>query len=228
MAVITISREYGSRGEKIAQLVAKELGYSYFDKEILTEVAREARTTEDKISQFDERDEHGFRAFLKKLFVPDYPHVGHYPYYPGIPVDVSDAFESHREPILDADEVSTFIRHVVENLWERGKVVIVGRGSQGSLANKPDILHLRFIAPIADRSQAVMGDEGLTQSEAVKKIDAVDKQRAHYLRRYYDADWADVNLYDLVINTSAMSTEQMVDVIVAAVRRLEMEGTGAS
>ena len=70
MAVITISREYGSRAEEIAQQVATELGYSYFDKEILTDVAREVDTTEDKISEHDEKDEHGFRAFLKNLFAP--------------------------------------------------------------------------------------------------------------------------------------------------------------
>ena len=51
MAVITISREYDSRGEEIAQQVANQLGYSYFDKEILTDVAREVDTTEDKISE---------------------------------------------------------------------------------------------------------------------------------------------------------------------------------
>ena len=64
MAVITVSREYGRRGEEIAQQAANELGYSYFDKEILTDVAREVNTTEDKISEHDEKDAHGFRALL--------------------------------------------------------------------------------------------------------------------------------------------------------------------
>ena len=69
MAVITVSREYGSRGEEITQEVAKELGYSYFDKDILADVARIANTTEDEIRQYDEKDEHGLYTFLKKLFI---------------------------------------------------------------------------------------------------------------------------------------------------------------
>ena len=50
MAVITVSREYYSRGTQIARQVAQDLGYNYFDKNILTEVARAANTTAKQIS----------------------------------------------------------------------------------------------------------------------------------------------------------------------------------
>ena len=103
MAVITVSREYGTHGEQIAQQVAEGLGYSYFDKEILTDVARVANTTEEKISSYDEKDEHGMRCFLTKLFMPDYPGFVHYPYYPGIAVGwPRDLTET--KPALDTDK----------------------------------------------------------------------------------------------------------------------------
>ena len=220
MAVITISREYGSRGEQIAQQVAKELGYSYFDKEILTDVAREADTTEDKIRQYDEKDEHGFRAFLKKLFVPNYPGFAPYPYYPGIAVDLSDEFVN-REPILDAHEVTAFFRHVVEMLWERGNVVMVGRGSQKILAAKPNTLHLSFVGKIGVRTETVMAQENVVHEEALKKIQTIDKQRAHYLKQYYDVSWEDPRLYHMTINTSLMSVESAVQIIVVMVHQMK-------
>jgi Ala-tRNA(Pro) deacylase len=130
-------------------------------------------------------------------------------------------------PMPDADEFLGFIRHVIEKLWERGNVVVIGRGSQKILAGKPNVLHLRFIAPIDDRCKAVMAAEGTTAVEALKKIEAIDKLRAHYLERSYDADWGDATLYDLVLNTSSMSPEQTVDVIVAAVQHQEMKPTEA-
>ena len=91
MAVITVSREYGSRGEEITQEVAKELGYSYFDKDILADVARIANTTEDEIRQYDEKDEHGLHTFLKKLFIAQPLVVAEFPYYypPTMPLDWS-------------------------------------------------------------------------------------------------------------------------------------------
>ena len=67
MAIITVSREYGSHGEEIAKQVAKELGYGYFDKDILTQVARAAHTTEEEIRRYDEKAEHRIRNFLKKF-----------------------------------------------------------------------------------------------------------------------------------------------------------------
>ena len=81
MAVITVSREYASRGEHIAKQIAQRLGYSYFGKEILADVARVANTTEDKILQYDEKiNEHGLHSFLRKLFVPDFSRLAELPY----------------------------------------------------------------------------------------------------------------------------------------------------
>ena len=126
MAVITVSREYGSRAEEISQQVARALGYSYFDKEILADVARAANTTEEKISSYDEKnDEHGLRRFLRNLFLPGYPGFFHSYYYPDIMLDMSPEL-TEREPTLNANEVTSSFRHVIESMWERGNVVIVG------------------------------------------------------------------------------------------------------
>lgn len=222
MAVITISREYGSRGEEIAQQVANQIGYSYFDKEILTDVAREVDTTEDKISVHDEKDEHGFRAFLKNLFAPNSPAFAHYPYYPGIAIDVSDGFVDRRME-LDANQVISSFRHVVEHLWERGNVIIVGRGGQKILAGKPDTLHLSFIGKIGVRAKTVMAEEHVTYEEALEKIQTIDEQRSHYLKHYYDVYWENPRLYHLTINTSLISVENAAKVIVAMVHQMKVE-----
>jgi cytidylate kinase len=224
MAVITVSREYGSRGEEIAQELAQELGYGYFDKEILADVARIANATEEQISQYDERDEHGLRRFLRKLFSPP----GHsrfidlsfdYFYLPG---ETGASIEG--AATWDASEVIALFREVIEKLWKRGRVVIVGRGSQKILAAKADTLHVRFIGGIGDRAKYVGHRENMTFSEALEKIEKVDEQRANYLKRYYDADWGNPKLYHLIVNTSMMSNEQAVKVIAGAARQLEDNG----
>ena len=125
--------------------------------------------------------------------------------------------------IPDADKAISFIHHVIERLCARGNIIIVGRGSQSILATKPNTFHVRFIASLDDRINEVMAGEGIIHPKALKKVQTIDKQRAHYLKRYYDVDWADAGLYDLVLNTSLMSIEQAVKVITSAVRHLETE-----
>ena len=221
MAVLTVSREYGSRGEEISLQVAKALGYSYFDKEILADVAKAADMAEATIAQYDEKDEHGLRSFLKKLFVP--------PNYAPFFYLSYDHFYMSSETVppvkegkpLDEAEVTVFFREVIEKLWKRGRVIIVGRGSQKILAAKTDVLHVRFIGSIGDRAKFVGYREGVTFAEALEKIERIDEQRADYLKRHYGASWGNPKLYHLIINTSLMSDAQVVSTVVAAVRSLE-------
>ena len=130
----------------------------------------------------------------------------------------------NRQLELDANRVTDSFRHVVEKLWERGNVVIVGRGSQKILAAKPDTLHLSFIGKIGVRAETVMKAQHLTREEALEKIQTIDEQRSHYLKRYYDVYWENPRLYHMIINTSLMSVEQAVKVIVAMVH--QMKGNG--
>jgi cytidylate kinase len=223
MAVITISREYGSRGEQIAQQVAKEFGYSYFDKKILADVACAANATEEQIRCYDEKDEHGLRRFLRRFFMPRYPSSVQWLHYaPELYLEWS--LDSAEEaPALDADKVTSLFREIIESLWKRGNVVIVGRGSQRILDDKPGTFHVRVMASINDRVEAVIASEGLIYPKALKRIKTIDKQRGCYLKHYYRANWADAALYNLVLNTSFMSVEQAVRTTITAVYRQQNE-----
>ena len=132
-----------------------------------------------------------------------------------------------QSPILiDVNEEVLFLRHVVEDLWDRGDGVIIGRGSQKILAEKPNTLYVRFIGAIGDRCKHVMLDEGMSYETARKKIQAIDKRRADYLKCCYNADWEDSRLYHLVINTSLMSMAQAVESIIATLHNQEIGWNG--
>ena len=229
MAVITVSREYYSGGTQIARQVAQDLGYNYFDKNILAEVARATNTTAKQVSRYDERCENGLKGFLKKLFVPEFSRYLDFPYYyypseflmDSYPIERDAAFEDDLIP-TEAEVFGSF-QHVIEKLWKMDNVVIVGRGSQIVLAGKPNTLHVRFVAPLANRIERVMEDQGIVYPLAEREIEAVDKQHAQYIKHYYDADWADAKHYDLVLNTGSMSDEQAAKVIIAAVRNQEVK-----
>ena len=54
--VITIGRELGSAGRKVAKEVAQKLNYKYYDKEIITNAAKQSGIDENLFSQVDESD----------------------------------------------------------------------------------------------------------------------------------------------------------------------------
>ncbi len=229
MAVITVSREYYSRGTQIARQVAQDLGYNYFDKNILTEVAGAANTTAKQISRYDEKCDNGLKGFLKKLFVPEFSRYLDFPYYYYPSEFLMDSYPVERDTAFEEDLIPTeaetlgFFQHVIEKLWKLDNVVIVGRGSQMILANLPNTLHVRFIAPVADRIERIIEDQGIVYPLAEKEIEAADKQQAQYIKYSYDADWADTKHYDLVLNTGSMSDEQAAKVIITAARNQETE-----
>ncbi len=229
MAVITVSREYYSRGTQIARQVAQDLGYNYFDKNILTEVARAANTTAKQISRYDEKCENGLKGFLKKLFVPEFSRYLDFPYYYYPSEFLMDSYPVERDTAFEEDLIPTeaetlgFFQHVIEKLWKLDNVVIVGRGSQMILANLPNTLHVRFTAPVADRIERIIADQGIVYPLAQKEVEDADKQQAQYIKYSYDADWADPKHYDLVLNTGSMSDEQAAKVIITAIRNQETE-----
>lgn len=229
MAVITVSREYYSGGTQIARQIAQALGYNYFDKNILTEVARAANTTAKQISRYDEKCENGLKGFLKKLFVPEFSRYLDFPYYYYPSEFLMDSYPVERDAAFEEDLIPTetetlsFFQQVIEKLWKLDNVVIVGRGSQMVLADLPNTLHVRFVAPVADRIERVMADQGIVYPLAEKEVEAADKQHAQYIKHCYDADWADTKHYDLVLNTGSMSDEQAAKVVIAAVHNQEVK-----
>ena len=48
MAVVTISKEFGTEGEKVASQVAEKLGYEYIGKNLVADIAKELHISDRK------------------------------------------------------------------------------------------------------------------------------------------------------------------------------------
>lgn len=110
-----------------------------------------------------------------------------------------------------------FIRAAVYELAARKNVVIVGRGGQVILKDIPGVLSIRVIAPYEIRVKRLMEQRGYEENEAQRIILQGDRDSSGYLSTYFDAKSDDSALYDLVINTRAMSLESSAELIASAV-----------
>ncbi len=119
---------------------------------------------------------------------------------------------------LDEEQCIALVRHTILSAHEQGHIVIVGRGGQAILQDKPHTLHVRIIAPQEARIRRMQAG-GMSGISEIKTLLAQrDRATAEYLRRFYGIDWEDPDLYDLVINTGRLPLEAATQAIVAAVR----------
>jgi len=202
MAAVTISRQIGSGGEEIARRVCDLLKYRYFDKQLMIEAASDVGLSRDHVIDYSE-DRYELQTFLARLF-----RAGPRP-VKRVSVRTEDA--SGRVNLtaetIDEGQYVALIKTAVRAAAEQGDIVIVGRGGQAILQDRPDVLHVRVVAPDGTRIARLQEEEGLTIEEAQAKIARQDRATAEYLGRFFGIRWDDPALYHLVINTGKLSIE---------------------
>jgi CMP/dCMP kinase len=204
MRAITISREYGSGGGEIAARLAKRLGWQVIDHEVVVQVAQHLGCSVAEAALYDERAEGLVSRILNTLQV----------LHPHMPITVP------LQLMIDSRTYHEARRRVI--YWaamEVGHVVIVGRGAQVLLARRRNVLHVRVVAPLEQRIAYVMQREGLSQAEARARIQLKDRNRIHYLQVVHGQNAEDAHLYDLVVNTSVLHLDSVVDLICLALER---------
>jgi cytidylate kinase len=211
MAVITVSRQFGSGGDEIAARVCEILGYGYFDKKLMARVANEVGLSEGEIVDLSE-DDYRVRSFMDRLLRRS----------PSGSAQVRSWREDTsgvRMPdvkALDEDQAVALVRASVEAAYRQGDIVIVGRGGQAVLQDKPGALHVRIEAPFEVRAQRVAEQERIVPSAAQDLVTDRDKATAGYLRRFHDIDWDDPRLYHLMVNTAKWDVEAAARIIANA------------
>jgi cytidylate kinase len=225
MAAITISREYGSGGDEIATRVCEMLGYRTFDKRLMAQVAREMGLSEREIVDFSEAN-YQARNFLERLFGRRTARVVA---ESGSWTQDANGARTVQVDQLDEEWCARMVRTTIQAAYQRGSVVIVGRGGQAILQDKPGVLHVRFQAPLESRIIRVRYKEstGLApefqQKTAHDRVMERDKATAAYLKRFYGIDWVDPSLYHLVIDTKKWGIESAARLVARAVECLPQQ-----
>ena len=100
----------------------------------------------------------------------------------------------------------------------QGGAVILGRAGAVILRDRPDALHVRLDGPVERRVAQAMRIEGLSQPDAERLRKEGDRAREAYVRHFYNCDAKDPSLYHLVIDSTALAPETVVEIIVTAAR----------
>lgn len=196
MAVITISKEFGTDSEKVASITAKRLGYEYIGKRLAAEIARDLNLSEAEVETFKQTSQSRIIRFMDR-------------YTCSLVQKVVD----REHGCLDDASYYESTKKLVENLYEAGNMIILGWGGQCILRGKPTTLHVRLIKDEDLKIEKIMQDYNLNRLAAKKLIEREEKDSSTYVRHYFDEDWNDARLYDLIIDMDKNSVEQAAEII---------------
>lgn len=187
--VITIGRQFASGGREIGKMLAKALNIGYYDSELLREKARELGI-EDGI--FDLFDEKPTRSFLFNVVMDPYA--------------IDSAINEGK--VLEAQ------RKVINNAAENGSCVIVGRRADKILSDADNVVSVFIAADIEDRIARYLENDGTNPKTARKFIERKDKERESYYNFFDDGGWGKADNYTMCFNTSKISKDKIVEIIV--------------
>ena len=212
MAVITISRQWGSLGDDIAHMLCDKLGYEYFDKKMMTQTGFEMGLSAGIVEKAVDYQPHA-KGLLERWFGNQ-----------GDPM--SGESVSWRFSATDDARQELTVANLMDIMragYKKGNVVIVGRGGMAALQNKPDVLHVRIQAPTEVRIKRLQQQYGWTEEETRRRVKERDLSDVEWIKRYFGLDSHDPQLFDLIINTTKTGQAEAVDLIIQALNALQAQ-----
>ena len=203
--VITVSREIGSGGHTVGQILADRLNTRYCDKNLV-------ETLEDRFNLSIEEIEK--RKGEKKNWLADFfQHITPFPLAKDMGADAQFTQEFRRD--VTTDDIYKAETEILLELANEGSCVIAGRSGFYVFRNHPNHLSIFITASDSNRVQRVMRKQNMTEEAATALINDIDRKRENYIRRYTGTSRYDIRNYDLVLNADAHTEEQLVDIILS-------------
>jgi cytidylate kinase len=203
--VITIEREFGSGAADIARKLAERLRWQLWDQKLTEEIARRLDCDCQAVEELAERKDplyyRLFRAFLRGSF--------------------EGTLNAPRLGMVDADCIRQVADQVVTMAAKTGNSVVVGRGSAYFLRDRADAFHVFVYAPFEAKVWRLRA-EGRSEKEAIELAETVDRDRAAYIKQYFDIEWPARHFFHLMVN-SALGDEVVVETIVDSVAQFDKQ-----
>ena len=199
--VITVEREYGSRGGEFAHDLANRLGWRLLDSELLTAAARKACVPEEMAAKFDDHLDPWYYRY-GKVFWQD------------------QLYSTATEPedkVFNCERMYALIKQEILDQAKVGDCVIVGRGGASALAGKPGCFHVFVYATLAAKRSWFAQTFPDRAMHADGELAAHDKRRAAAIKAYYGHEWCARGLYHMLLN-SCIGFEAMIAAVQGAIQ----------
>ncbi|NDV47593.1 cytidylate kinase-like family protein [Paludibacter sp. 221] len=198
--IINIGRQYGSGGRLIGEKLAKKLGFSYYDKELINIASKESGLGKEFFEEADEKKGHGIFSNLLGIRSNFFPDDFSYNY-------------------LSNETLFKIQSDVIRELASQKSCIFVGRCADYILREHPNCINIFITADIKDRKKRILQRmKDLPEDKAEDMLEKTDKKRSSYYNYYTNKLWGVAGSYDLCINSSFMGVDQTVELIYNTVK----------
>ncbi|HEX5178724.1 MAG TPA: cytidylate kinase-like family protein [Gemmatimonadaceae bacterium] len=203
MAIITVSRLYGSGGSEVAERIAHELGWQLLDNAFVDEVAARLGTPPAEVEAREERVP-SLAQRLAATLALGAPEI--------LPGPADAALPPSEERLIEVTE------RIIIEAASRGHSVLVGRGAQSVLAARQDVLHVFCYAPRPALVARAARRLAISDRDAEKIVDETNRQREQYVRTYWKRSWRAHENYHICLNTDWLGIDGAADIVVRLAR----------
>ena len=193
--IVTIARQFGSGGREIGEELSKKLGVKFYDKELISIAAKESNIAPEI---FESVDEKATIFLFYSLSLGLYSFSSTYSVGDNLPVN---------------DKLYILQHKIIKKVAGEGPCVIVGRCADHILRDRNDVLRVFIYADLDFRVKRAIDLKGVKPSKAEQVVQKTDKSRSNYYNFYSGKKWGLTENYDLCINRTKLTCEQVAEII---------------
>jgi cytidylate kinase len=213
MALITVSRHFGAGGHTLGENLRDRFGFQLVDEPFIDELALKCSVSPGWLTAMEKEASSTLLSMISSFL-----HGG--PYYN------QPATRAERE---ERKKYVAFLTQIFTEMASQGGYIIVGRGAQFILKDHPKALHVLLVANYESRIAFLVDRHNLSRPEAARMIRAREKERARLASCLFGANIDDISLYNIVLNTSLMPYEWVVESVSGLVTRfIDRESSSAA
>lgn len=183
--IITIGRQYGSRGHQIGEKLAEKMGIELYDRNLLDEVAVANGANREELSKYDEKPKKPFFSRTVR----------------GMSNSPAEAVAELQFALLKSKAA------------DGDSFVLIGRCGDQIFKGLANYVSIFITADYEDKVERIMTHRNFSRKEAEKAIARHDKNRATYHDHFCKTKWNESGTYDLVINMSKTGIDGAVELI---------------
>ena len=193
--IITIERPYASGGSEIGKKLAEALGYKLFDRNILTEAAKNLDMPHIHINNLEETSSGSFIFNLSK----------------------TSKKNANENSLPVAEKLFAEEKRIIEKAADEGKCIFIGRAAGYILRDRKDCLHAFVHADKKFRMQRAIERGGIDPADAENTIKKVDKRRKAFYDSITEWRWGDPKFFEICLDSSKLGVEMCTKLLAEAV-----------
>lgn len=192
--IITISRQYGSGGRIVGKKLADALGVPFYDNELINLAAEKTGLSKECFKEAENTSAGNLLFSITSL---------------------ASGMDSCGLPL--SEKIFLVQSQVIKEVAEEGSCVIIGRSANYVLSENPNCINVFLQADLKDRVERAVRHYDLPEKNAEAAVIKTDKRRANYYNYFTGGKWGKAENYDLILNTSRLDLDHVVEVIKAYV-----------